>query len=85
MIFDNEQREPLTQSFVGIPLLLRVQALFCKPCGELLIRTLEVGCSLTGRNAIQGQLRNTLSGLTYAIKNKLAGMTFRSLDGFETL
>lgn len=67
------------------PLLLRVQALFCKPRSELLIRTLEAGHSLTGRNAIQGQLQNTFSDLTYVIGNTFAAATFRSLDGLETL
>lgn len=62
--------ELLTQPFIGISTVTESSALFCKLCGELLIRTLEAGRSLTGRNAIQGQLRNTLSDLTYAIKNK---------------
>lgn len=55
-----------------------------KPCGWLLIKTLEAASSLTDRNAIQGQSRNTLSDLTYKIETKPSAMTFIPLlDGFR--
>lgn len=41
--------------------------LLSKPCGWLIIKTLEAASSLTDRNAIQGQSRLTLSDLTYTI------------------
>lgn len=53
--------------------------LLSKPCGWLLINTLEAASSLTDRNAIQGQSRNTSSDLTYTIE------TCKALsDGFYT-
>ncbi len=58
--------------------------LLSKPCGWLLIKTLEAASSLTDRNAIQGQSRNTLSDLTYTIETNPSAMTFiLLLDGFR--
>jgi len=50
------------------PCYWEFRLLLSKPCGWLLIKTLEAAYSLTDRNVIQGQSRNTLSDLTYTIK-----------------
>lgn len=57
--------------------------LLSKPCGWLLIKTLEAASSLTDRNAIQGQSRNTSSDLTHTIETNPSAMTFTVyLDAF---
>lgn len=50
------------------PCYWEFRLLLSKPCDWLLIKTLEAASSLTDRNAIQGQSRNTLSDLTYSIE-----------------
>lgn len=60
----------LIQPFVVISPTIEFRLMLSKPCGWLLIKTLEAASSLTDRNAIQGQSRNTLSDLTYTIEKQ---------------